>query len=180
MKANLTRSPWRRRPSLFLGFRAPSAVADSHAVTAPVLPVRWSSTLRLDLAQHRSRPAVPSAARPSRPAPVPAQSCRYSCHCRPPAAPPRPCTQPKTSAACPARVSPSSTPSCTFVLLGVSTQPGKSNHGNRSTKKFGQNGHFEELYPSLHLHLRSNRHVATKADRAARPQIGMNLMTDIS
>src|SRR5271155_4860205 len=44
MKANLTRSPWRRRPSLFLGFRAPSAAADSHAVTAPVLPVRRSST----------------------------------------------------------------------------------------------------------------------------------------
>src|SRR5271170_2029465 len=125
MKANLTRSPWRTRPSLFLGFRAPSAAADSHAVTAPVLPVRRSSTLRLDLAQHRSRPAVPSAARRSRPAPVPAQSRRYSCHCRSPAAPPRPCTQPKTSAACPARVSPSSTPNCTFVLLGVSTQPGQ-------------------------------------------------------
>src|ERR1700690_1646636 len=125
MKANLTRSPWRRRPSLFLGFRAPSAAADSHAVTAPVLPVRRSSTLRLDLAQHRSRPAVPSAARRSRPAPVPAQSRRYSCHYRPPAAPPRPCTQPKTSAACPARVSPSATPNCTFVLLGVSTQPGQ-------------------------------------------------------
>src|SRR5271170_2264222 len=125
MKANLTRSPWRTRPSLFLGFRAPSAAADSHAVTAPVLPVRRSSTLRLDLAQHRSRPAVPSAARRSRPAPVPAQSRRYSCHCRSPAAPPRPCTQPKTSAACPAPVSPSSTPDCTFVLLGVSTQPGQ-------------------------------------------------------
>src|SRR5271155_5386840 len=127
MKANLTRSPRRRRPSLFLGFRAPSAAADSHAVTAPVLPVRRSSTLRLDLAQHRSRPAVPSAARRSRPAPVPAQSRRYSCHCRPPAAPPRPCTQPKTSAACPARVSPSSTPTALSCFSGCPHNRGKSN-----------------------------------------------------
>src|SRR5271155_5431334 len=137
MKANLTRSPWRTRPSLFLGFRAPSAAADSHAVTAPVLPVRRSSTLRLDLAQHRSRPAVPSAARRARPAPVPAQSRRSSCPCRPPAAPPRPCTQPKTSAACPARVSPSSTPNCTFVLLGVSTQPGQVQAGAHGSGALG-------------------------------------------
>ena len=86
----------------FLGFRAPSEAADAHAATAPVFPVRWSSTLRLDLAQQQSRPAAPSAAKLSHPAPVPAQSRRYSCHGRPPAAPPRLCTQPKTSAAAPA------------------------------------------------------------------------------
>src|SRR3989441_8381033 len=43
MNANLTHSPSRRRPSLFLGCRAPSGASEPHAAALPARPVRRSS-----------------------------------------------------------------------------------------------------------------------------------------
>src|SRR5216684_3073380 len=71
MNANLTRSPWRRRPSLFLRFRAASAAADSHAATVPVPRARWSSKLRANHVRRQSPLPAPNVAKRSRLTPVP-------------------------------------------------------------------------------------------------------------
>jgi len=95
MKANLTRSPWRRRRSLFLGFRAPCADPDCRAVTAPA--ARAIAPLRLPrLPTNRTASAWYSAENLRR-WPLPPLSMIHSCR--------------------------------TFVLLGVSTQPGQVQSG---------------------------------------------------
>src|SRR5215469_7595242 len=75
MKSNLTRSPWRRRPSLFLGFLAPSATAEFRAATPPVLRVRCALVPPRDLALLPPQSAAPNASVRSRRFPLQALSC---------------------------------------------------------------------------------------------------------
>src|SRR6266849_3184305 len=62
MNANFIRSPWQRRPPIFLAAHAPSAARGSLSSAAPALPSRRSSTSRAC-----SCPGRPALARPNGP-----------------------------------------------------------------------------------------------------------------
>src|SRR5262249_40348695 len=97
----------------------------------PALRVHCASRPRPDRVPLQSPLALPTASARSPRCPAPASACQCSCHCAAPAAPSRPCTLAKTSAASAFLPSPPCTPSPrTLALFGVSIKTGASPRRN--------------------------------------------------
>src|SRR5438874_6756792 len=119
-------SPWRRRPSLFLEFRAPAAAVGSLVSVRPALRARSASWPLRARVPPPPRPVRPIAAGLFGRCPAPLPLGRCSCRCAGLAAPSRLCTQPKSPYASACRPSPPFTPyALTFALFGVSIKSGQ-------------------------------------------------------